>query len=1505
MKKDILKITSVFRGGQLSRIRMFRIQVLLCILCFTAVIGLSNKLQAQSALGSTETIDVFLVIGEANAAGRGVFTPGDITTPNGIYLLNNNQLADFSMDEEFEQATIPQVRSQITDIPLSPIYHVTKHAGYNRFSWIGKSLQKKAGTGEVTDATSGLSGFNIGQSFAQVLYNITNRNIGLVVNAREDVLLDNWLETSTDYFSGTMESGKNLFYNTLDRVEHMLTNYSGRAVLKGVIWIQGEKEQKELLMYNDGQTSDLQSTYSKTQAELATFLSQRFTDYKSDFIDHLVSPMRSKLDTKYPNMGYDELPFLVIEAGQWDLSMDHTDWGLNSTHMSSSERIISGIADTFRDDSDNTISITRNFNELNTVLRTLPDRETENHIYLIESSGTNPVEFCADPPNPDDNYYCLSDPYSWQPIKDGLIYDRNSLEMLGKRAAEMYLEVSGDYLNMDALTAHYPMNIYLHNNYKEHRYRLNNGRGKIKVTGDEFLELRHWDVSGNNRHGTYFGVNKSAGTETHIQPTPPFFPMFDRVKLDFYPTDKDGNQFPIRDEDGNEVKEGGVVQYIKKNGRVNEDFNIGQEWLTWKKWSGDAVQTVNKINTKNAYLKIPSPFEDAASTKSAFSVSFWVDINPGDNCSTSTDKTSCYRTIIKTPYFSIDKFGSKLVMNYHDSYSAVKQLTYDLSAPGYWPNETKKQWYFFTLSNTNGDVTLFAKNFDDLANESSGNPLDRSLKSLADAENATFTAYDDNKKFSSTSSLMSSSFKGKLWNVRFFNEALTQGQAEELFDLDMRSVSYKINHDEKIHYSPLHHVNTNRMVYLPKGSDHDGSRFFDDYNEVEGYSVSFWVNIDEDYDNESLVPFDENTVGESFFSVTDGTNVLAGLERRNDVVGINRYYNDDYGNVFPWYLWMYEPASFNKSHGQGKYHVIMTYYPNMVRLYMYYPGEDQFIRRLHYAGAQELSKATTWNVHDDIEKFSVYDWTLDSLEVNALHYFDKQDFHDTEKESYGYDPTTTHGLSYHPSFAIVGDFGCKDGGCSVAGDNCIVDDTSTDAVDVANLTRMANPGDVSEMIDGWNPDFILTVGDNDYSDSDMACANSYEENVGTYYSKYIAPRADEITSRRNYTKKNKFFPIPGNHDYKDYTDVGEETNALHAYFDFFNLCNTDPYDMDNDESDCSGEPYGRYYTFRKGNVRFFMLNIDEKEPDGVIYDANYDPDVELNKTTPNRDGLQAWWLEQQVKASEADGDETFQVVLMHVPPYSVNYDDGNISGGYSNVWNSRSDENRDVRDKLQQWPFKAWGVDAIIAGDDHNYQKIDMNGLPLFVNGLGGHPGFASLRDQKLVQDGTDVSTTTAEYQEGYADNYGAIKGWTDATNLYLEFYSIGDASNPVSTSTISPNTGSTGTAGQAAPIQISQPEPEPEPKLTVYPNSTSDYLSISLAQDEPVEGVIQILGLNGVSYYRSEINLNQGNHQLTLDLRPILKSTYGIYVMRVTTGTQQVSKKIIYSGGGPEEEEE
>lgn len=231
---------------------------------------------------------------------------------------------------------------------------------------------------------------------------------------------------------------------------------------------------------------------------------------------------------------------------------------------------------------------------------------------------------------------------------------------------------------------------------------------------------------------------------------------------------------------------------------------------------------------------------------------------------------------------------------------------------------------------------------------------------------------------------------------------------------------------------------------------------------------------------------------------------------------------------------------------------------------------------------------------------------------------------------------------------------------------------------------------VAALVKGWRPDFIATLGDNDYSDSPHGALDT---NVGQYYHAYIAPYRGRYGVGADV---NRFFPVLGNHDW--------DKPGAQPYLDFFTLPGNE-----------------RYYDVTWGPVRLFALDSDPREPDGV-----------------SDDSAQAQWL----KARLADSPACWNLVLSHHPPFS--------SGPHgSNLW--------------LQWPFQAWGADAILSGHDHDYERIVRDGFPYFVNGLGGATPYPFL----LPVRGSEARHTL---------RHGAIRITASRDSITYEFIDIDGA---------------------------------------------------------------------------------------------------------------------------------
>ena len=253
-------------------------------------------------------------------------------------------------------------------------------------------------------------------------------------------------------------------------------------------------------------------------------------------------------------------------------------------------------------------------------------------------------------------------------------------------------------------------------------------------------------------------------------------------------------------------------------------------------------------------------------------------------------------------------------------------------------------------------------------------------------------------------------------------------------------------------------------------------------------------------------------------------------------------------------------------------------------------------------------------------------------------------------------PTLTPSPTLSVRFAVIGDYG-------LAG---------KPAEDVANLVK------------SWDPDLILTTGDNNYPNGS---AETIDENIGQYYHEYISPY---MGSYGPGAESNRFFPTLGNHDY--------HVPGAIPYLEYFALPGNE-----------------RYYDFAWGPVHFFALNSDSNEPDGV-----------------SRDSVQANWLREGLAASDA----IWKIVYMHASPYS--------SGTHGPV-------------NWIQWPFSDWGATAVLSGHDHTYERLSIDGLPYFVNGLGGGPRYA-------------FSELYPGSQVRFRDEHGAMRVEADETSITFQF---------------------------------------------------------------------------------------------------------------------------------------
>jgi hypothetical protein len=239
---------------------------------------------------------------------------------------------------------------------------------------------------------------------------------------------------------------------------------------------------------------------------------------------------------------------------------------------------------------------------------------------------------------------------------------------------------------------------------------------------------------------------------------------------------------------------------------------------------------------------------------------------------------------------------------------------------------------------------------------------------------------------------------------------------------------------------------------------------------------------------------------------------------------------------------------------------------------------------------------------------------------------------------------------------------------------------------------------VANLIANLAPEIIITAGDNRYGSLSMDLA------IGQFYCDYLDNVGIDANCSGGNSPTNRFFPSAGNHEY---TDGG----GINEYLNYFDLPgNNIP------SSNTSGSEL--FYDFIVGPVHFFTV----------------DSQATLSNST--QESIQKNWLQSQLSASTSP----WKIVFFHHAPYSSS----STHGSNPNM----------------QWPFATWGADAVITGHDHTYERLELDGIPYFVNGLGG---------RSIYSFGTPVIGSQVRYNA----EYGAMYGTATETLMTFQFINI------------------------------------------------------------------------------------------------------------------------------------
>lgn len=302
---------------------------------------------------------------------------------------------------------------------------------------------------------------------------------------------------------------------------------------------------------------------------------------------------------------------------------------------------------------------------------------------------------------------------------------------------------------------------------------------------------------------------------------------------------------------------------------------------------------------------------------------------------------------------------------------------------------------------------------------------------------------------------------------------------------------------------------------------------------------------------------------------------------------------------------------------------------------------------------------------------------------------------------------------------------------------CGYDAECNPEAEVAGQTiRFANIGDygdgeadaeeVAEFVNEQEPDYVTTNGDNWYGTSQAP--SDFEEKAAQMYRNFIFPYHSFQDPKLVTTAlQNRFWALIGNHD----RDPDGRLATEMALFNFPKVFRGGQLQASNG-----------YYNVRplNGFVEHFM------------YDSGYD-NSQINQQADGVDlnTAQAVWLQTALAQSTA----RWKIVHMHHPGYT-SFQTGSTAAALVGDGTLSYAAMRRIINKL-----KLWGADLVFCGHIHNYERLNVMGLPVINNGAGGRP-----------IEPADTPIPFSVFQDG--ENHGACFGTATCTTMTVDFYSKG-----------------------------------------------------------------------------------------------------------------------------------
>jgi hypothetical protein len=317
-----------------------------------------------------------------------------------------------------------------------------------------------------------------------------------------------------------------------------------------------------------------------------------------------------------------------------------------------------------------------------------------------------------------------------------------------------------------------------------------------------------------------------------------------------------------------------------------------------------------------------------------------------------------------------------------------------------------------------------------------------------------------------------------------------------------------------------------------------------------------------------------------------------------------------------------------------------------------------------------------------------------------------------------------------------------------------------------------------------------------------------------------------FTAAANYLQNNLNLQAEGNHDYADES----------MFSNLWDLPTTHGQNL--------------YYAVTYANSIFITINANTFYSNGS-------------------DATQLAWLDSTLAAAQANKNITWKVVSLHYAFFTDGEHNGDMNAFRSTIWAA----------------FDKYGVDLVLNGHDHNYQRTYPVNLSVSstapVAKYGSGPGEGRM-EITFGGAGASLYSSLSTADKWALLNFNSINGYNYVTvaGCKMHIIAYNDANSIIDSVTLN----KTGTSECNSPTGIEATSQSPN-VVKVFPNPGKNVFTLHYSSDLTGEATIQVVDLSGRIAYTQKVNKTGQELNYNYDMS---KYATGVYNISITIGDQR-----------------